>query len=187
MKKIKLLIVLLLVAISVTGCDNNNIHHIEMNIKDYGIIKLDLDEDIAPVTVKNFIGLVNEGFYDGLSFHRVIEGFMIQGGSPTHDSNGGLNNKIKGEFKQNGFDNTLSHKRGVISMARAQDFNSASCQFFIVQKDSTFLDGSYAAFGYVTEGMEIVDKIVENTKVEDDNGTVLVENQPVIEYIKEID
>lgn len=187
MKKIKLLLILLLMVTYVTGCDNANLRHVEMSVKDYGIIKLELDEDVAPITVKNFINLVNDGFYDGLTFHRIINDFMIQGGSPTKDTNGGLNNKIKGEFSQNGVENNISHKRGVISMARAQDPNSASCQFFIVQKDSTFLDGAYAAFGHVTEGMDIVDQIAENTKVEDDNGTVLLENQPVIEYIKVID
>ena len=187
MKKIIGLLLIIMLATLVTGCNTTKLRHVEMSVKDYGIIKLELDESEAPITVKNFIKLTKEGFYDGLTFHRVIEGFMIQGGSPTGDSNGGTNQKIKGEFQKNGVENTISHKRGVISMARATDNNSASCQFFIVHEDSTFLDGSYAAFGKVTEGMEVVDEIAKNTKVEDDNGTVLKENQPIIEYIKVID
>ena len=187
MKKVIGILLSILLVTLVTGCDNSNIHHVEIKVKDYGVIKLELDGREAPITVKNFLKLTKEGFYDGLTFHRIIEGFMIQGGSPTGDSNGGINQKIKGEFKQNGVDNTISHKRGVISMARATDFNSASCQFFIVHEDSAFLDGSYAAFGHVTEGMDVVDEIAKNVKVEDDNGTVLKENQPVIEYIKVLD
>lgn len=184
MKKIISIIVMIILVTIVTGCDNSNKYSIEMSIKDYGIIKLELDESIAPITVNNFVNLVNEHFYDGLTFHRVIKGFMIQGGSPTADGNGSLNNKIKGEFSKNGYDNPLKHTRGVISMARSNDYNSASCQFFIVEEDSPHLDGLYAAFGIVTEGIEVVDKITDNTKVEDKNGTVLKENQPIIEYIK---
>lgn len=122
-------------------------------------IKVELDPAQAPITCENFLSLVKEGFYDGLIFHRVIEGFMIQGGDPTGTGMGGAKNKIKGEFAANGVNNTISHTRGVISMARAQDFNSASSQFFIVHKDSTFLDKQYAAFGKVTEGMDAVDEI----------------------------
>ena len=162
-------------------------HHAQIVIKDYGTISLELDADVAPITVENFANLVNEGFYDGLTFHRIIDGFMIQGGDPLGTGMGGSDEEIKGEFLQNGVKNSISHKRGVISMARAQSYNSASSQFFIVHQDSTFLDGAYAAFGYVTEGIEIVDKICEDTKVEDDNGTVLKENQPIIEKITMID
>ena len=162
-------------------------HHAEMVVKDYGTISLELDADVAPITVANFAKLVNEGFYDGLTFHRIISGFMIQGGDPLGNGMGGSDKNIKGEFSANGVQNSISHVRGTISMARSQSYNSASSQFFIVHEDSTFLDGQYAAFGKVTSGMEIVDKICEDTKVEDDNGTVLQENQPVIEKITMID
>lgn len=157
----------------------------EINVENYGVISLELDADVAPITVTNFVELVNNKFYDGLTFHRIIDSFMIQGGDPSHDGTGGSVKKIKGEFASNGIENNISHRRGVISMARRSDsYNSASSQFFIVHEDSTFLDGEYAAFGYVTDGMDIVDKIAKDTKVEDDNGTVLFENQPVITSIK---
>lgn len=162
-------------------------HHAEIVVKDYGTIALELDADVAPITVANFAKLANEGFYDGLTFHRIISGFMIQGGDPLGTGMGGSDKNIKGEFSANGVQNSISHVRGTISMARSQSYNSASSQFFIVHEDSTFLDGQYAAFGKVTSGMEIVDKICEDTKVEDDNGTVLQENQPVIEKITMID
>lgn len=122
-------------------------------------IKLQLCPDKAPITCANFESLVSQGFYDGLIFHRVIRDFMIQGGDPTGTGCGGSDKNIKGEFAVNGVKNDLSHKRGVISMARSQNFDSASSQFFICHKDSTFLDGQYAAFGYVTEGIETVDEI----------------------------
>lgn len=162
-------------------------HHAQIVIKNYGTISLELDADMAPITVENFANLVNDGFYDGLTFHRIISGFMIQGGDPEGNGLGGSNKEIKGEFSANGVKNTISHTRGVISMARAQSYNSASSQFFIMHEDAPYLDGSYAAFGHVTEGIEIVDKICEDTKVEDSNGTVIKENQPVIEKIIMID
>ena len=162
-------------------------HHAVITIKDYGDIKLVLDGDTAPITVKNFVELAKSGFYDGLTFHRIISGFMIQGGDPLGTGMGGSEREIKGEFDSNGVKNPLSHTRGAISMARAQRKDSASSQFFIVHEDSTFLDGEYACFGYVTDGMDVVDAICEDTKVEDNNGTVAKENQPVIESIKVID
>ena len=162
-------------------------HHAEIVVKDYGTIALELDADVAPITVANFAKLVNEGFYDGLTFHRIISGFMIQGGDPLGTGMGGSDQNIKGEFLANGVKNTISHVRGTISMARSQSYNSASSQFFIVHEDSTFLDGQYAAFGKVTSGIEVVDKICEDTQVEDDNGTVLKANQPVIEKITMVD
>jgi len=124
-----------------------------------GVIRLELYPEVAPNTAANFIQLANGGFYDGLIFHRVIEGFMIQGGDPTGTGMGGPGYSIKGEFAANGVENALSHERGVISMARAQDFDSAGSQFFIMHADGPFLDGQYAAFGRVTEGMDVVDAI----------------------------
>ena len=147
-------------------------------------IKIELYPEIAPITCANFEKLVKEGFYDGLIFHRVISGFMIQGGDPEGTGMGGAKENIKGEFAQNGVENNLSHTRGVISMARSNDPDSASSQFFIVQADSTYLDGQYAAFGKVTKGMDIVDKICKDTPVTDSNGTVEKKNQPVINSIK---
>ncbi|MGO5028511.1 peptidylprolyl isomerase [Candidatus Agathobaculum pullicola] len=163
------------------------IHHAEITIKDMGTITVELDGDTAPISVQNFMDLAESGFYDGLTFHRIINGFMMQGGDPNGDGTGGSDQTIKGEFAENGVENDLSHTRGAISMARAQDMDSASSQFFIVHQDSAYLDGQYACFGYVTDGMDIVDKICENTPVEDGNGTVLPEYQPVIESIKIID
>ena len=130
-----------------------------IDVKDYGVIKVELDPTNAPITVQNFINLANSHFYDGLTFHRIIKGFMIQGGCPKGNGTGSSNQNIKGEFKTNGVNNTISHVRGVISMARAYDPNSGSCQFFIVHKDATYLDGQYAGFGHVIEGIEVVDAI----------------------------
>ncbi len=158
-------------------------HHAVITVENYGEIKVELDGDTAPITVKNFVELAKSGFYDGLTFHRVISGFMIQGGDPKGNGTGGSDNTIKGEFSVNGVQNNISHKRGVISMARATDYDSASSQFFIMHKDATHLDGQYAAFGHVTDGMEVVDAIAGNTPVTDNNGTVLKENQPIIKSI----
>ena len=133
------------------AADPIGIHHAEIDIKDYGTVKLELDGDTAPVTVQNFMDLANDGFYDGLTFHRIIDGFMIQGGDPNGDGTGGSDRNIKGEFASNGIKNDISHKKGVISMARAQDPDSGSSQFFIMVEDGDYLDGDYAAFGHVTE------------------------------------
>ena len=158
-------------------------HHAEIQVKDYGTITVELDADTAPITVTNFVNLAKDGFYDNLTFHRIMDGFMIQGGDPNGDGTGGADQTIKGEFSSNGVENEISHTRGTISMARAQDPDSASSQFLIVQEESDYLDGNYAAFGHVTSGMEIVDQICKDVPVEDDNGTVKAENQPVIEKI----
>ena len=153
-----------------------------------GVMKLELYPEIAPQSVYNFVSLARSGFYDGLTFHRIIPGFMIQGGDPNHNGTGGSENTIKGEFKNNGVENKISHTRGTISMARNSiSMDSASSQFFIMHKDYTGLDGDYAAFGHVTSGMEIVDQICEDAIVVDNNGTVEYENQPVIESVKIID
>ena len=159
-------------------------HHVETTVKDYGTISVELDADAAPISVTNFVKLAEGGFYDGLTFDRIIDGFMIQGGDPLGTGMGSSDETIKGEFSANGVENNLSHTRGAISMARARNYDSASSQFFIVHEDSTFLDGQYACFGYVTEGIEVVDAICEAVPVTDNNGTVEKANQPVIESIK---
>ena len=157
-------------------------YNIEMSIKNYGVIELELDADSAPITVTNFINLVNEHYYDGLTFHRIIKGFMMQGGQgPTTSKN------IKGEFLANGVNNEIKHTRGTISMARADDYNSGSTQFFIMHADDSRLDNYYAAFGHVTKGIEVVDKVCTKAKPTDDNGTIKSEEQPVIEYIKVVE
>lgn len=196
MKKIITLITIMMLAVGVTGCSNNSDdseellsgnHHVEIDVQDYGVIKVELQADEAPITVTNFINLANDGFYDGLTFHRIIDGFMIQGGDPNGDGTGGSDETIKGEFSENGVDNPLKHTRGAISMARSSDYDSASSQFFIVHQTSEYLDGQYAVFGYVYEGMDVVDQIATTVPVTDSNGTVLKENQPVITSIKVID
>lgn len=158
-------------------------YYAEMEVKDYGTVTLELDADTAPITVTNFINLVKEGFYDGLTFHRIIDGFMVQGGDPEGTGSGGSSQTITGEFAANGIQNNISHMRGVISMARSNSYNSASSQFFIMHQDKTSLDGKYAAFGRVISGMEVIDELVK-VQVEDSEGTVLKENQPIIEKIE---
>lgn len=166
----------------------SGLHHVEIDVQNYGTIFVELDADHAPISVTNFISLAESGFYDGLTFHRIISGFMIQGGDPMGDGTGGSEQTIKGEFTSNGVDNTLSHTRGAISMARLGGVpDSASSQFFIVHQDQPSLDGDYAVFGYVTEGMDIVDQICENTTVQDNNGTVYKEDQPIITAIRVMD
>ena len=176
-----------------TACGSGNSdelsgkHHVEIVIRDYGTIAVELDADAAPITVANFLKLAKSGFYDGLTFHRIINGFMMQGGDPEGTGMGGSSEKIKGEFSANGVKNDLSHTRGAISMARSQAMDSASSQFFIVHQDSTFLDGQYTCFGYVTDGMDVVDAICETVPVVDNNGTVQDGHQPVMETIRVID
>jgi len=156
---------------------------VKIEIEDYGDIILELDRSAAPLTVDNFLRLADGGFYDGLTFHRIIDGFIIQGGDPEGTGMGGSGTSITGEFAANGIENPISHRRGVVSMARAADFNSASSQFFIVHQDATFLDGEYAGFGRVIEGMEIIDVIAQSAPVADENGTVAPADQPVITRI----
>lgn len=162
-------------------------HHVAIEVEGYGTIECALNANVAPITVANFCKLANEGFYDGLTFHRVIEGFMIQGGDPNGDGTGGSDATIKGEFSANGVENPLSHVRGTISMARSSAYDSASSQFFIMHKTNTSLDGQYAAFGNVTSGIEVVDAIAQNTPVQDSNGTVAVADQPKIAKISVVD
>jgi peptidyl-prolyl cis-trans isomerase B (cyclophilin B) len=159
---------------------------IEIDIEGYGIITLELDGTYAPETVANFVGLARDGFYDGLTFHRIIEGFMMQGGCPIGNGSGSSGTQITGEFIDNGINNPGRHYRGAISMARSQDYNSASSQFFIVHEDAFFLDSGYAVFGHVLTGLDVVDSIVTNAIVVDGNGSVMPENQPVINTIRVI-
>ena len=152
-----------------------------------GDMKFNLLSDTAPKAVENFVTHAKNGYYDGLIFHRVIKDFMIQGGDPLGNGTGGSDETIKGEFSSNGVENNISHKRGVISMARSSDPDSASSQFFIMHQDSTYLDGEYAAFGKVTKGMKVVDKICEDATPTDGNGTIEKADQPVIESIRMVD
>ena len=188
---------LLLVALIVTSCIVipplfDKTYYADLTIEGYGTITMVLYDDVAPITVKNFVKLAESGFYDGLTFHRIMKGFMMQGGCPKGDGTGGFTDEngkkveIKGEFLTNGIPNSISHVRGVVSMARGGDpyYDSASSQFFIVHEDSTFLNGSYAAFGRVLEGMDIVDAICESANPTDGNGKIKKDEQPVIESIR---
>lgn len=163
-------------------------HHVTIEVADYGTIKVSLNANVAPITVSNFVGLVDQGFYNGLTFHRVIRDFMIQGGDPNGDGTGGSGATIKGEFLENGVENNIAHVRGTISMARSSDYDSASSQFFIVQKEYPSLNGQYAAFGHVTDGMDVVDAIVDATADQgDSNGLLPKDVQPVITSIAMVD
>ena len=157
---------------------------VKMEIAEYGVIYIELYPETAPITVANFVKLAKAGFYDGLTFHRIISGFMIQGGDPRGNGTGGSAERIKGEFSANGVENPLLHVRGVISMARSSAMDSASSQFFIMHEDAPHLDGQYAAFGRVLSGMEVVDAICANTPVTDYNGFVAKVNQPVVTSVK---
>lgn len=191
MKRFLTLLAGAVMLLGLAGCGGKDystgLHHVEIDVENYGTIAVELDADTAPISVENFCTLAEDGFYDGLTFHRIISGFMIQGGDPNGDGTGGSDKTIKGEFSDNGVENDISHVRGTISMARSSENDSASSQFFIVHEDSTFLDGQYAGFGHVTEGMEIVDAICQDTQVEDGNGTVAWWNQPKITEIRVID
>jgi len=162
------------------GENSEDFRHVSIEIADYGTISLELDPSSAPETVANFISLVEDGFYDGLTFHRIVDGFMIQGGDPEGNGHGGSDTTIVGEFAENGHENPISHLRGVISMARSSEYDSASSQFFIVHQDSTFLDGQYAAFGRVTEGMDVVDAICADAQPINNDGLIAPEDQPKI-------
>ena len=158
-------------------------YYVDIDIKDYGKITILLEQDDAPITCANFVELAQSGFYDGLTFHRIMANFMMQGGCPNGDGFGGSGENIFGEFYINGFNNPLSHTRGAISMARSNPYNSASSQFFIVHEDSTFLDGAYAVFGYVTEGLEVVDAVCNAAQPIDGNGSIAKDAQPVINSV----
>ena len=201
MRKIFALILCLVAMLALASCgdggDPNGVngdleatHKAVIEIENYGTIEIDLYGNVAPITVVNFAKLANEGFYNGLTFHRIIEGFMMQGGCPNGLGNGGSGKNITGEFSSNGVENTISHVRGVISMARSGNqyydyyyYDTASSQFFIMHEDSPHLDGDYAAFGMVTSGMSVVDEICTSAQPTDDNGTISKENQPVIKSV----
>lgn len=187
----KIIFLLLAVTLLLTACSGSGLaeetYKVEIEIENYGVITAVLDGKTAPITVKNFVDLAESGFYNGLSFHRIINGFMMQGGDPNGN---GANDEgtptIKGEFTYNGVENNISHTRGTLSMARSNSYNSASCQFFIMHQDNTSLDHQYAAFGRVIDGMEIVDEICTKTPVTDDNGSVEPQNRPIIKEIRVI-
>ena len=165
--------------------DENEVYFADIDIKDYGKIIVKLDQKSAPISCANFVALANMGFYDGLTFHRIMEGFMMQGGNAEGTDKEGIAQTIKGEFSANGVDNPLLHTRGAVSMARTSlSMDSATSQFFIVHKTSPHLDGQYACFGYVTDGMDIVDKICTEAEPIDDNGTIEKDKQPVINSIR---
>lgn len=196
-KKIVLLIVLALIVVCAAAAavvltrgeadSSAATDYVRIDVEGYGTITAELYGNAAPITVANFLKLADEGFYDGLTFHRIISGFMIQGGDPLGNGTGGSDETIKGEFSANGVKNDIAHTRGVLSMARSNAYDSASSQFFIMHADASHLDGAYAAFGRVLSGMEVVDAICESTPVTDGNGTVAAENQPVISSIRRID
>lgn len=183
MKKIIVLLLCAVLALCLFGCgketlDDNTVYYADIELQDYGTITVKLDQQAAPITVENFVNLANEGFYEGLTFHRIINGFMMQGGASENPPQ-----SIVGEFASNGHENPLEHTRGAISMARTSEPDSASSQFFIVHQDSHHLDGDYACFGYVTEGIEIVDEICQNIVNTNGNGGVAESDQPVIASI----
>lgn len=198
MKPVFKKICLLLLCLTLTAClcsacgdeadsgalDSTLTYYADIVVEDYGTITIRLEPEAAPVTVQNFIDLARSGFYDGLTFHRVQTGFVIQGGDPNGDSTGGSETTIKGEFSANGHNNPISHVRGVVSMARSNDYNSASSQFFIVHRDNPeSLDGLYAAFGYVVDGMDVVDEICAVARPINSTGMLPAASQPVIESI----
>ena len=198
MKRLTILILCFSMVLGVAFClascskDTKEPSYVEIKVENYGTIIVKLNPTYAPKTVKNFLSLVDDGFYDGLTFHRIIPDFMVQGGDPKGDGTGGSGKNIKGEFSANGVTNPTSHKRGVISMARGNDNDSASSQFFICHADSPHLDGKYAAFGRVVKGIEVVDALAayveDNAQVlKDTNGGVYKNHQPKIESIRRID
>lgn len=163
--------------------DEGKTYYADIDIKDYGKITIKLNQAQAPVTCANFVALAESGFYDGLTFHRIISGFMMQGGDPEGTGMGGSDNNIVGEFSANGYENNIMHLRGTVSMARASDPNSASSQFFICHDDCVSLDGKYAAFGTVEEGMDVVDTVCFEAEPTDNNGTIPAENQPIMNSV----
>ena len=202
MKKILMIVLAACLLLSMTACAENNTkqggttstttvvsldmeaaYYADIEIAEYGTVTVELYSSAAPATVANFVSLAESGFYDGLTFHRIISGFMMQGGDPKGNGTGGSDTKIVGEFAANGHENPIAHERGVISMARSRDYNSASSQFFIMHADASHLDGQYAAFGKVTEGMDVVDAVCAAAEPTDNNGSIAKDAQPVITSI----
>ena len=166
---------------NVDALEKGQYYFATIDLYDYGKIKVQLDHTEAPITVENFVKLAKSGFYEGTSFHRIIKDFMMQGGATIIPEK--MPESIVGEFQANGYDNNITHKRGVISMARTSEYNSATSQFFIMQTTKTHLDGKYAAFGYVVEGMDVVDAICDNIQATDDNGSIDLPDRPVIDTV----
>jgi len=187
-----LILILPIVMLLLVGCEDESVSDpdpegnpiIEIEIEGHGTIVAELFPEYAPITVENFLNLIEEGFYDGLTFHRIMSGFMMQGGCPYGMGFGGSGEHIVGEFASNGIDNPLRHTRGVLSMARSWEPDSASSQFFIMHRNESGLDGDYAAFGEVVEGMDVVDSVVESVTPLDNNGTIAEDEQPVIREIR---
>jgi len=191
MKRIVAVMLMALLVVGLFGCEEKEkpweplkadvVYYADIVIENHGTITVKLDQSAAPVSAENFVNLARQGFYDGLTFHRIINGFMMQGGAPKSSKDEAKS--IVGEFSANGYENPLKHTRGAIAMARSNDMNSATSQFFIVHQTSPHLDGKYACFGYVTEGMEIVDTICTSAKPTNGNGAIAKDDQPVITTI----
>ena len=187
-RKLALVLAMLMLLTVFAGCGGNKEwtgkHKVEIEVKNYGTITLEINCDTAPQTASNFLNLAKKGFYNGLTFHRVINGFAIYGGDPNGDGTGNAGSTIVGEFISNGYNNPLSNIRGAIGMARGINYNSASSQFYILQESNTFLDGDFAVFGYVTSGMEVVDQICSTVVATGEDGYVAPDNQPKISSVK---
>ena len=191
-RSLALVLALLMLLVTLAGCGGGSkswkgTHHAEIVVEEYGTITIEINADIAPITASNFLNLAKKGFYDGNSFYRVIDGFAIYGGDPNGNGTGTSGTTIEGEFTANGVANSLTNTRGAIGMARGTHYNSASCQFYILQSDATYLDGDFAVFGYVISGINVVDQICAGTATTGSDGYVASANQPVIKEIKVLD
>ena len=191
-RSLALVLALLMLLGTLAGCGGGSkswkgTHHAEIVVEEYGTITIEINADIAPITASNFLNLAKKGFYDGNSFYRVIDGFAIYGGDPNGNGTGTSGTTIEGEFTANGVANSLTNTRGAIGMARGTHYNSASCQFYILQSDATYLDGDFAVFGYVIEGINVVDQICAGTATTGSDGYVASANQPTIKEIKVLD
>ena len=191
-RSLALTLALVLLLCTLAGCGGGSkswkgTHHAEIVVEEYGTITIEINADIAPITASNFLNLAKKGFYDGNSFYRVIDGFAIYGGDPNGNGTGTSGTTIEGEFTANGVANSLTNTRGAIGMARGTHYNSASCQFYILQSDATYLDGDFAVFGYVIGGLNVVDQICAGPPTPGSDGYVAAANQPVIKEIKVVD